>query len=101
MKKMATILKYKTKKGNRYRVRYSFAGIQKSKSFPTLKMAKTYQIKVEHEKQTGIFVPTHRMNVADLLDEWIEFHSVKVRATTLHSYIENIKVIKKTTTINN
>ena len=104
MIRIAAIQKYKTPKGEtKYRVRYRHAGKQKSKTFPTLKMAKEYKTNIEHTKLTGSYVNPNSITISELLDRWIAYKKEVVRdgvkgtikSSTIVTYGYDAKSIKE------
>jgi integrase len=90
---MATIQKYKTDDGQRYRVRWYDCETQKSKSFDRWQDAKDFKTKVEHTLREGSYVAPSSQTVKAYLDAWIEGRR-ELSATTLLGYKQNIKHIK-------
>ncbi len=105
---MASITKQEGKGGVSYRVRYRVNDEERSRSFPTYKLAKEFKVKVEHEVFEGSYVDSGKMTVTQLLDDWFDVHKTKVELNTSISYgyaVNNIKsyigpkLLKKLTAI--
>lgn len=91
---MATIQKYKTEKGDRWRVRWrDETGNQISKTFDRQKLAKDFLIKLEHETREGSYVEPSSITLKDYLETWIELYKANITSNTERGYRVNVKHI--------
>lgn len=91
---MATIQKYKTEKGDRWRVRWrDAAGNQKSKTFDRQRLAKDFLIKLEHETREGSYVEPSTITIKEYLESWIESYKTNIAPNTKRGYRVNIRHI--------
>ncbi|NLU09404.1 MAG: site-specific integrase [Tepidanaerobacter acetatoxydans] len=91
---MATIQKYKTDKGFRWRVRWrTEEGKQKSKTFDRQRLAKDFLTKLEHEMREGSYVEPSSITLREFLESWIESYKINISPNTERGYRVNIKHI--------
>lgn len=91
---MATIQKYKTEKGYRWRVRWrDETGKQKSKTFDRQRLAKDFLTKLEHEMREGSYVEPSSITLREFLESWIESYKANIAPNTERGYRVNIKHI--------
>lgn len=91
---MATIQKYKTEKGERWRVRWrDETGKQKSKTFDRQRLAKDFLTKLEHEMREGSYVEPSSITLKEYLESWIESYKINIAPNTERGYRVNIKHI--------
>lgn len=91
---MATIQKYKTDSGYRWRVRYRLNGKQKSVTKKTAKDARDFKARLEHQMREGSYIEPVKMTVGELLDAWLLVHKKKIALNTISGYEDWIKSVK-------
>lgn len=91
---MATIEKYKTKNGQRWRVRWrDERGKQHSKTFDRYQLAKDFMIKLEHQMREGSYIEPSSITLHEFLKSWIESYKINIAPNTERGYRVNIKHI--------
>lgn len=91
---MATIQKYETKNGNRWRVRWrDDKNRQRSKSFDRQRLARDFMIKLEHETREGSYMEPSEMTLKEYLLKWIDSYSAGIAPNTERGYRVNLNHI--------
>lgn len=91
---MASIEKYETKNGQRWRVRWrDETGKQKSKTFVRQRLAKDFLVKLEHETREGSYVEPSSITLKEYLETWIESYKSNISHNTERGYRVNIRHI--------
>lgn len=88
--RMATIERYKTKSGVRYRVRYRTPDRRQTdkRGFTTMRDAKAFAATVEVEKMTGAYIAPRagRTTVAELAEAWLDLKRAQLAASSYPKY---------------
>lgn len=92
---MASIHKRENKGRTTYQIKYRVNDKMRSKTVPTAKMAREFKSRIEHELHEGIYIDNTNIKMNDYLDQWLNIHGQKIRATTLEGYKDRVKVIKR------
>ena len=93
---MATILKYKTKNGYRWRVRWwDEDEKQVSKTFDRQTLAKDFMVKLENDMREGFYTAPTSMRVKEYLNQWIKSYASSISPNTARGYQVNINHICK------
>ena len=93
---MATILKYKTKDGYRWRVRWwDEDEKQVSKTFDRQSIAKDFMVKLENDMREGFYTAPTNIKVSEFLNQWLDGYKTSVSPSTARSYQVNINHINK------
>ncbi len=93
---MATMLKYKTKNGYRWRVRWwDEDEKQVSKTFDRQTLAKDFMVKLENDMREGFYTAPTSIKVKEYLNQWIDGYRTSVSPSTARSYQVNIEHINK------
>ena len=91
---MATIEKYKTKSGYRWRVRWRTEdGKQRSKTFDRQRLAKDFLTKLEHQMREGSYIEPSSITLKEYLESWIDTYKINISPNTERGYRVNIKHI--------
>ena len=93
---MATILKYKTKNGYRWRVRWwDEDEKQVSKTFDRQTLAKDFMVKLENDMREGTYTEPSKIKLNDYLLQWIDGYESQLSPNTARAYRMNIQHISK------